>query len=110
MYDESFFVKTKIDMTTYMSVDVDGTVTTDEIVKEIQICKKKPKQECEEEKWSKHHNFGNILWNLILHQLDESVTAGVKLHGQFAAAKTKKNVITLLRILKNVVNKGEYGA
>ena len=95
MYNESHFIEAVIDPTTqyqYMSVNaLSGTVATDKIAKEAEFRKKKPKQQKEEDKWAKHENFGSIFRNIVHHQLDELVKAGVKLDCRYATAKNEKN-------------------
>ena len=51
-----------------------------------------------------------MVWNAIHLQCDDLVLAGIRADRQYKKAKEDVAIIQLLRILKDVINKGQFGA
>ena len=103
-------VTTKLDANKYMTVKSDGSVTTDEIKKEELTRAFSRTADREESLWEKYKEGKKSIWNAIIYQCDDSVIAGMKADKRYKKAKSDVAIIQLLRILEDVINKGEFGA
>ena len=93
-----------------MTVKSDGSVTTDEIKKEEVTRTFSWTADKEESLWEKYQEGKQSIVNAIIYQCDDSVIAGMKADKRYEKAKEDVAVIQLLRILEDVINKGEFGA
>ena len=108
--ERGHIVTTKLDANKYMTVKSDGSVTTDEIKKEELTRAFNRTADREESLWEKYKEGKKSIWNAILYQCDDSVIAGMKADKRYKKAKSDVAIIQLLRILEDVINKGEFGA
>ena len=108
--ERDHIVKTKIDANKYMTVESGGSVTTDEIKKEELTRAFGRTADREESLWEKYKEGKKSIWNAIIYQCDDSVIAGMEADKRYKKAKEDVATIQLLRILEDVINKGEFGA
>ena len=58
----------------------------------------------------KYNNRTAIIWNAIHFQSDKPILTGIKADKRYEKAKEDVAIIQLLRIVKDVINKGQFGA
>ena len=107
---ESDFVKTLLDASSYMTTKSDGSVETD-IVKKEQVKSKWNRVNSRELELKEKYNKGKaMMWNAMHFQYDDPVVEGVIADKRYKKAKKDVAIIQLLHIMKDVINKGQFGA
>ncbi len=107
---ETNFVKTDLDTTKYMKEKDDGTAVVDEVMKEKVKAKWVRINNRELDLKDKYDEGKMTVWNAMHLQCDDPVLAGIRDNIRYEKAKEDVAIIQLLRILKDVINKGQFGA